>query len=96
MKRKRYILQYVLDSSELGDESLPGQSVVELLGDSRIIIENHKRILQYDPLMISIRFSFGTLSIIGCNLQLRSMIGHKLLITGKIDRIELCRGLTNG
>ena len=92
MKGKHHILQRILDSSGLGDESLPGQSVVELLGDSRIIIENHKRILQYDPFLISIGLTFGALSIIGCNLQLRSMMGQKLLITGQIDRIELCRG----
>ena len=96
MKGKHHILQRILDSSGLGDESMPGQSVVELLGDSRIIIENHKRILQYDPLLISIGLTFGELSIIGCNLQLRSMMGHKLLITGQIDRIELCRGLSHG
>ena len=92
MKDKKGILQQILDSSGLEEECIPGQSVLELLGDNRILIENHRQIIAYELSHIWIRVSFGTIQIFGCNLQLRAMTGRKLLITGKIDRIDICRG----
>jgi sporulation protein YqfC len=92
LKEKRSILQQVLDSAGLEEEGVPGQSVIELLGDSRALIENHRQVVGYDLSQICIRVSFGTVQIFGCNLRLRAITGQKLLITGKIDRIDICRG----
>lgn len=92
MKDARNFLQQVLDSAGLEEEMLPGQTVVELLGDQRALIENHRQVVGYDLTRVCIRVSFGMLQVLGCNLRLRAMTGRKLLITGTIDRIEICRG----
>ena len=92
MDEKKRILQRLLDSSGLEEEGIPGQSVVELLGDRRVLVENHRRIIEYDLNRICLQLNCGAIQIVGCNLRLRAMTGRKLLITGKIDRIEVCRG----
>ncbi len=92
MDEKKRILQRLLDSNGLEEEVIPGQSVVELLGDRRVLVENHRRIIEYDLDRICLQLNFGVIQILGCNLRLRAMTGRKLLIAGKIDRIEICRG----
>lgn len=92
MKQKKTAWQHLLDQTELGEEGLPGQPIVELLGDSRVLIENHRRITEYDLDRICIRVSFGTVRVRGCNLRLRQVTGRKLLIIGKIENVELLRG----
>lgn len=92
MKNNKSVLQYLLDYTELVDEALPGQPVVELLGDSRVLVENYQRILDYGLEQVCIRVRYGTVKILGCNLRLHQVTRQKLLITGKIDRVELLRG----
>ena len=92
MRGNNGILQQMLDSAKLDEESVPGQSVVELLGGNRVLIENHRKVFAYDMTRICIRVSFGMVQIFGCNLRLKAMTGRKLLITGTIERIEICRG----
>lgn len=89
---KKSLWRNLLDQGGLEEEMLPGQSVVELLGDNRVLIENHRRIMEYEREQMCIRVSFGSVRILGCNLQLRHVTGRKLLITGNVERIELHRG----
>jgi sporulation protein YqfC len=82
----------MLDTGRLEEECVPGQFVVELLGDHRVLIENHHRITQYDPDRISVQVGYGIVSISGGNLRLRHISSKKLVICGEIHGIELFRG----
>ena len=88
---RKSIWRNLLDSSGLEDECIPGQSVVELLGENRVLIENHRRIMEYDLERICIGVSYGVVSILGRNLRLRHVTNRKLLVTGRIERLELQR-----
>lgn len=92
MTDRKSIWRNLLDSGGLEDECVPGQSVVELLGDNRVLIENHRRIIEYELERICIGVSYGMVCIVGGNLRLRHVTSRKLLITGRIDRLELHRG----
>ena len=92
MSNRKSILRNLLDSGGLEDECIPGQSVVELLGDNRVLIEYHRRIIEYELERIRIGVSYGVVCIAGGNLRLRHVTSRKLLITGRIDRLELHRG----
>ena len=59
MSNSKSILRNLLDSGGLEDECIPGQSVVELLGDNRVLIENHRRIIEYELERIRIGVSYG-------------------------------------
>lgn len=72
-------------------ESLPLQSLLELCGDKRVLIENHAGIIEYGPERISVRVRYGVVSVIGKSLRLCKMQSQQLVIFGRIDRIELTR-----
>lgn len=92
MGRKESVFRRLLDGTQLGEEALPAQPVVELLGDSRVLMEHHRGVTQYSLECIRVRVSFGTVQVVGGNLRLRQMTAQKLLITGRIDGVELIRG----
>lgn len=74
------------------NESLPTQSVLELCGDKRILIENHSGVTEYGPEKISVRVRYGEISVTGAGLRLCRMLPEQLVIAGRIDTIILMRG----
>jgi sporulation protein YqfC len=88
---KNNIIQQILDRTNLSDECIPGKPVVELLGDCRLLIENHLGIVEYHCDRISVRVCYGMVVVKGRNLKLRQMSGGKLLIVGEIDCIGVKR-----
>ena len=89
--KKQSLLQQFLDRSDLAEENLPGKPLIEILGEERILVENHQGITQYGVDQICIRVCYGMVSITGCNLRLRHVARNKLLIVGEIDSVVLRR-----
>ena len=77
---------------DLAGESLPGMTVAELAGDSRVLVEGHKGVTEYDPSRVTVKVSWGALSVCGGGLELRQMSKEQLVICGRIDSVELRRG----
>lgn len=92
MKKRQSIVRQLLDNVDLPEESLPHQSVVELLGDGRVLIEHHKGVLEYGPERIGVRVGFGAVCVTGTGLRLGLMTCQKLVILGRIATIEIVRG----
>jgi len=65
--------------------------LVELTGQSRVLIENHLGVLGYSLEEIQIKVSYGKLSIKGEQLKLIQMSNEQLVIKGRIDTLELLR-----
>lgn len=74
------------------DETLPGQTLVEILADQRVLIEHHRGITQYSREHIQIRVKFGAICVSGEGLSLCRMTANQLVITGQIDSLTLLRG----
>ena len=47
MGKGRMILQRLADGADLSAEPLPGQPIVEIAGDRRVLIENHFGVKEY-------------------------------------------------
>ena len=92
MNRKENILNRIATASDLPGEALPGIPLLELAGQHRILIENHKGVIAYGSTEISVKVAYGCISISGCNLELACMSKSQLVINGTISRIELFRG----
>lgn len=73
-------------------EPLPGIPLVELCGYERVLIENHKGIVQYGSDNICVKVKFGVIKISGEELQLAYMTSEKVVICGIIRNISLTRG----
>lgn len=76
---------------DLPGESIPGQSVVEILGERRVLIEGHRGVREYSGDKIGVNMPFGSVSISGCDLELTHMTVDQLVICGIIWDITLNR-----
>lgn len=70
---------------------LPGQPVVELVGDRRVLIENHIGVTEYGTERICVKVKYGQLSVRGYGLELVRMTKAQLVITGNIGSITIDR-----
>ena len=77
--------------ADLPDEVFPGQTLIEIVGDQRILIEHHKGVKEYGHERICVRVNFGILQIHGKSLHLRCMTRTQLVICGCIQDISLIR-----
>lgn len=92
MKRNPNLLQRLADHTDLTGEPLPAQSVIEIAGDCRVLIENHCGVREYSRECIGVKVKFGVVLVRGCGLELSRMTKEQLVISGKIDGITLQRG----
>ena len=91
MKRRERILERVALGADLPGMAIPGQTLVEIAGESRVLIENHKGVTVYECNTIHVRVSFGELCVCGSGLELARMSKCQLVITGRIDCVTLRR-----
>lgn len=63
--------------------------IVELVGQGRLLIENHKGVLSYGRSEIKIKVSYGSIIVAGSELQLMEMSRVKLAICGRIDGFQI-------
>ena len=85
MGKGRMILQRLADGADLSAEPLPGQPIVEIAGDRRVLIENHFGVKEYS------RVKYGLVCVCGCDLELIRMTKEQLIISGRIDAVTLIR-----
>lgn len=92
MKQRSKWKQQIAAAWPLGDETLPLQPILELCGERRVLIENHRGVTQYaaDKICVSVRY--GQLEICGAGLRLCRMAGPQLVVLGRIDTISVVRG----
>lgn len=91
MGKEHGFLERFLEEAELAEQGLPGESVVELGGDTRVLIENHYGVKEYSREKIVVKVKYGCVCVCGCNLALLRMTREQLVIRGRIDGITLMR-----
>lgn len=91
MKKGRGFLERMAADADLPGEGIPGESLVEILGQSRVLVEGHRGVREYSREKISVSVKFGEVCICGCNLELIHMSGNQLVIRGQIYEITLLR-----
>ena len=67
----------------------PGRTLLELLGQQRLVVEHHRGIVCYGEEEIVIKASYGLVSITGKNMSLCRMSREQLCIRGRIEEIKL-------
>lgn len=85
-KRKESKLESFL---ELPKELTTTQPKITMLGFEEMLIENYKGIMEYEDFYIRLATYIGIININGFNLNLNQMKEDTILVTGKIDSIDL-------
>ena len=83
MDRGRTFWERLADDVDLASEPLPGQPIVELAGERRVLIENHLGVKAYSRESILVKVKFGCICVCGSGLELTRMTREQLLIRGK-------------
>lgn len=91
MDRRKGLLDRLAERADLPDAVFPGQPLLEVMGDRRVLIENHKGVVEYSRERISVRMSYGQVVLCGSGLELARMSKEQLVILGRIDGLTLCR-----
>ena len=84
-------MQKLADGADLSGEPLPGVPIVEIAGECRVLIERHGGVTEYSRERISVKVRYGTVSVCGCGLELTRMTREQLVISGRIDCVQLQR-----
>lgn len=92
MSHGNKIIDRIARAADLQEEPLPGQPIVELAGDRRLLIEHHCGVTTYGLCKIQIKVKYGEVVVCGAGLELLKMTRELLVIGGRIDSIQLCRG----
>ena len=91
MAEKGHWVQRITEGSGIYGESMPGVPVVEIAGDRRVLIERHEGVVEYGTEQVRIRMKYGVVAIGGCGLQLKQMTKQQLVISGRIDCVQIQR-----
>ena len=89
--QNRNWIQKLADNADLSAETLPGVPIVELAGERRVLIERHQGMTEYSRERICVKVSYGMVCIYGCGLELSCMTREQLIISGRIDCVQLQR-----
>ena len=88
---RRNWMQKLADGADLSAEMLPGVPVVEIAGGNRVLIERHGGVTEYSRERICIKMASGNVCVCGCSLELTQMTREQLVISGRIDCVQLHR-----
>ena len=72
-------------------DGLAGMPIVELAGDQRVLIENHRGVIEYGAEKISVKVKYGLVCISGLEMELAKMTKEQLVIVGKIGSVTIQR-----
>lgn len=84
-------MERLVDRADLQGEVMPGQPLVEIYGEERILIEHHRGVTEYGREKIQVKMRYGSLCICGFGLELAQMNADQLIISGRIDSVSIIR-----
>ncbi len=93
---KHNVLGRMADAAQLYGVSIPGVPLVEIAGDGRVLIENHMGVTEYGKQRISLKVKFGQICVCGDGLELLKITRVMAVISGKIQNVEIHKGVSNG
>lgn len=74
--------------AELLEDLHPNRSRVEILGSSRVIVENHCGIQEYEDTLLRIKCRGCEVRIVGADLELTALSLDELAVVGTIASVE--------
>ena len=87
MRRKKPDADALAERLELPEEAL-GSLLVTAIGRRRVLIENHRGVLQFSDAFLLLKAAGGTFGICGDGIRIRMLGRHRLAIEGDIRSME--------
>ena len=91
MWKGRSIWEQMIEHTVQDTENCLADTIVEIAGERRVLVENHRGVAAYSQEKILVKVKYGSLCICGCNLQMHHMTKDQLVVFGKIHNVSLHR-----
>lgn len=91
MTKGNDILRRLTGEVDIQAQPLPGMPIVELAGNRRVLIENHRGVREYSRERIGVKVKSGLVVVCGQGLELSRMTRQQLVIQGTIEAVMLER-----
>lgn len=88
VRRKWGLPQDLAERLALPEEALLGTARLTVTGGRRLLVENHRGVMDYDRERIVVSLGRGRLNISGTGLVIIAMNRRELLIGGRIQSVE--------
>lgn len=85
MRRKARKIDEIL---EIPTELSTDNPKITVIGFEKMLVENHKGVLEYQDYFVRLNTFIGIININGFNLNLEEMNTDDLIITGQIEGID--------
>ena len=89
MKASRELADAFADKLDLPGEQPAGAGCLTLCGDRQALIEGHRGLLAFSPECLVVSLGRQRLSLLGADLRIRAMSRDRLLVSGRIQRMEM-------
>ena len=89
--KKSRLLMGLANAFELPTDVVLDHTRTTITGNHRVLIENHKGILSYEPEKIRIRTETGETVITGARMRIDALFTTEIAIRGLISGIEFLR-----
>ena len=89
MPKRRKMQSRIGNLLEMPNEITTNEPKLTIQGFKELLIENYKGILEYEEFYVRISTHIVTININGFNLNLKQMTDEDIMVTGKIDSIDL-------
>ena len=87
-EEKSSLVEKVSEAFDVPGEVIAGLPRITITGYRKLIVENHKGILEYSYEKISVNGGKAVIEVMGQGLELRAMNDRELLITVRIRGVE--------
>ena len=91
MRKSGFVRSLVMQTG-LDPDPVCNLPLIEISGDSRVLIENHKGIISYNCSEVCVRVQYGSLVVCGEGMYLAQIRRDSLAIVGRISAVALHRG----
>jgi sporulation protein YqfC len=78
----------MIDFFELPKDILLDLPRLTLMGNIRLVIENHRGIIQYSSQLLRICLEQGELALSGTNLNITSISAEEIIVEGVLTKVE--------
>jgi len=86
--KREDFLERAADMLDLPGEVVAGMPRITITGGCRVLVENHRGILEYGQERITVNGGRMVLTVCGGGLEIRSLNTNELLITGRLRSME--------
>lgn len=85
--RKKRVQQGFANALDIPEDALLNLPKITVTGNSRVLIENHKGVIEYTSGKLRIGVSFGEIEITGRDFFLKNILSDELSLQGQIESI---------